>query len=61
MIAYLITSGLLLSVFYAFFMLFMRKTTFFTFNRFALLAGSVLCLAPMLTGVCSGLWNGDIH
>ncbi len=45
MIAYLITSGLLLSVFYAFFMLFMRKTTFFTFNRFALLAGSLLCLA----------------
>lgn len=45
MIAYLITSGLLLSVFYAFFMLLMRKTTFFTFNRFALLAGSLLCLA----------------
>lgn len=45
MIAYLIRSGLLLSVFYAFFMLFMRKTTFFTFNRFALLAGSLLCLA----------------
>ena len=44
MIAYLITSGLLLSVFYAFFMLFMRKTTFFTFNRFALLTGSLLCL-----------------
>ena len=45
MIAYLITSGMLLSVFYAFFMLFMRKTTFFTFNRIALLAGSLLCLA----------------
>ncbi len=45
MIAYLITSGLLLSVFYAFFMLLMRKTTFFAFNRFALLAGSLLCLA----------------
>ena len=45
MIAYLITSGMLLSVFYAFFMLFMRKTTFFTFNRFALLVGSLLCLA----------------
>ena len=48
MIAYLITSGLLLSVFYAFFMLFMRKTTFFTFNRFALLSGSLLCLALQL-------------
>lgn len=45
MIAYLITSGLLLSVFYAFFMLLMRKTTFFTFNRFSLMAGSLLCLA----------------
>lgn len=45
MIAYIVTSGLLLSVFYAFFMLLMRKTTFFTFNRFALLAGSLLCLA----------------
>lgn len=45
MIAYLMTSGALLSVFYAFFMLLMRKTTFFTFNRFALLFGSLLCLA----------------
>lgn len=45
MIAYIVTSGLLLSVFYAFFMLLMRKTTFFTFNRFALMAGSLLCLA----------------
>lgn len=45
MIAYIVTSGLLLSVFYAFFMLLMRKTTFFTFNRFSLMAGSLLCLA----------------
>ncbi len=45
MIAYIVTSGLLLSVFYAFFMLLMRKTTFFTFNRFTLMAGSLLCLA----------------
>ncbi len=45
MIAYIVTSGLLLSVFYAFFILLMRKTTFFTFNRFSLMAGSLLCLA----------------
>ena len=31
MTAYLLTSSLLLTVFYAFFMLFMRKTTFFRF------------------------------
>ena len=49
------TSGLLLSVFHAFFMLFMRKTTFFTFNRFALLAGSLLCLAlPLVRWDFSG-------
>lgn len=45
MIAYIVTSGLLLSVFFAFFLLLMRKTTFFTFNRFSLMAGSLLCLA----------------
>ena len=60
MIAYLITSGLLLSVFYAFFMLFMRKTTFFTFNRFALLTGSLLCLAlPLVHWDFSGTVVAD--
>ena len=60
MIAYLITSGLLLSVFHAFFMLFMRKTTFFTFNRFALLAGSLLCLAlPLVHWDFSGTVVAD--
>lgn len=55
MIAYIVTSGLLLSVFYAFFMLLMRKTTFFTFNRFALMAGSLLCLAlPLIHWDFSG-------
>ena len=39
MTAYLLKSALLLAVFYAFFLLFMRKTTFFRFNRMALLAG----------------------
>lgn len=61
MITYLITSGLLLSVFYAFFMLFMRKTTFFTFNRFVLLAGSLLCLAlPLIHWDFSGTVVSDV-
>lgn len=56
MIAYIVTSGLLLSVFYAFFMLLMRKTTFFTFNRFSLMAGSLLCLAlPLIHWDFSGI------
>ena len=44
MTAYLLTSSLLLTVFYAFFMLFMRKTTFFRFNRAAVLAGTLACM-----------------
>ena len=61
MIAYLITSGMLLSVFYAFFMLFMRKTTFFTFNRIALLAGSLLCLAlPLVHWDFSGIVAANV-
>ncbi len=61
MIAYLMTSGLLLSVFHAFFMLFMRKTTFFTFNRFALLAGSLLCLVlPLVRWDFSGTAFSDV-
>ena len=35
---------LLLSVFYAFFLLFMRKTTFFRFNRAVLTGGTLVCL-----------------
>jgi len=46
---YLIKSGVLLSLFYLFFILFMRKATFFQFNRIALLVGSVVCLTlPLL-------------
>ena len=41
---YIGRSGLYLSLFYAFFLLFMRHTTLFRFNRIALLAGSALCL-----------------
>lgn len=39
----------LLTAFYAFFMLFMRKTTFFRFNRIVLLAGTAVCmLLPLI-------------
>ena len=46
---YILRSGLYLGVFYAFYLLVMRRTTFFRLNRVALLLGSVLCaLLPML-------------
>lgn len=41
---YLLKSTLLLAVFYAFFLLVMRRSGWFRFNRFTLLAGSVVCL-----------------
>lgn len=44
MIAWILKTALLLAGFYSFFMLFMRKTTLFRFNRVILLAGTVLCL-----------------
>jgi len=46
---YIARSGLYLGVFYAFYLLVMRRTTFFRFNRIAMLAGSVACaLLPVL-------------
>lgn len=46
---YILRSGLYLAVFYAFYMLVMRRTTFFRLNRIALLAGSVICaVLPLL-------------
>ena len=46
---YILRSGLYLGIFYAFYMLVMRRTTCFRFNRAALLLGSVICaLLPML-------------
>ena len=46
---YIARSGLYLGVFYAFYLLVMRRTTFFRFNRIALLAGSSVCaLLPLL-------------
>lgn len=44
MIAWILKTALLLAGFYSFFLLFMRKTTFFRFNRVILLTGTVLCL-----------------
>ncbi|MCQ2182705.1 MAG: M56 family metallopeptidase [Bacteroidales bacterium] len=44
MIGYLIKSGVLLTVFHAFFILFMRRTTFFRFNRIMLLLGTAICM-----------------
>ena len=46
---YILRSGLYLGVFYAFYLLVMRRTTFFRLNRVVLLAGSMLCaLLPLL-------------
>ena len=44
MTVWILKSTLLLTAFYAFFMLFMRKTTFFRFNRAAVLAGTLACM-----------------
>ena len=41
---YIARVGLYLSLFYAFYLLVMRRTTFFRLNRVLLLAGSYLCL-----------------
>ena len=46
---YIARAGLYLSLFYAFYLLVMRRTTFFRLNRVLLLAGSYLCLVlPMI-------------
>lgn len=46
---YLLRSGLYIGIFYAFFLLVMRKTTFFRLNRILLLAGTAVCmLLPLL-------------
>ena len=46
---YIGRSGLYLGLFYAFYMLVMRRTTFFRFNRVAMLIGTLVCvLLPLL-------------
>lgn len=44
LILYTIKSTLYLSVFYAFFMLVMRKTTFIRLNRIVFMTGTLTCL-----------------
>lgn len=41
---YLIKSTVYLGLFYAFFMIAMRRTTFFRFNRLMLLVGTFVCM-----------------
>ena len=56
---YIVRSGLYLGVFYAFYLLVMRRTTFFRLNRAALLVGSVLCaLLPLLRVRSAQLFMG---
>ena len=43
-ILYIIKSTLFLTVFYSFFMLVMRRTTFFRFNRIAFILGTAICM-----------------
>ena len=48
-LTYLLRSALYLLVFYAFFLLVLRRSSAFRFNRFALLGGTVVCLLlPLL-------------
>ena len=51
MMAYIITSGLMLSLFSLFFILVMKRTTFFRFNRIMLMAGSFTCLLLPLSDI----------
>lgn len=43
-IIYIIKSTLFLTIFYSFFMLVMRRTTFFRFNRIAFILGTAICM-----------------
>ena len=46
---YLLRASLYLAIFYAFYLLVMRRTSLFRFNRIALLSGTVIChLLPLL-------------
>ena len=59
---YIGRAGLYLGLFYAFYLLVMRRTTFFRLNRVLLLAGSYLCLLlpfiPLRTVSASALASG---
>ena len=58
MVAYIIKSSLLLTLFYAFFILFMRKTTFFRFNRMALIMGTAACMLLPLVNFSADMIAG---
>ena len=46
---YLVRASLYLAIFYAFYLLVMRRTSLFRFNRIVLLLGTVFChLLPLL-------------
>ena len=55
MIPWLLNSGVLLAIFYLFYLLFMRKNTFFRFNRIAIFVGSAICFILPLINVGSFL------
>jgi TonB family protein len=55
MIPWLLKSGVLLAIFYLFYLLFMRKNTFFRFNRIAIFVGSAICFILPLINVGSFL------
>lgn len=55
MVAYIIKSSLLLALFYAFFILFMRRTTFFRFNRVSLMFGTACCMFLPLLNFSTGM------
>ncbi len=49
---------MLLMLFYAFFILFMRKTTFFRFNRMALMLGTAVCMLLPLVDFSTEMMAG---
>lgn len=55
---YVIKSTVYLTVFYAFFILFMKKTTFFRFNRIMFMAASALCFILPAVDVSPAIFAG---
>ena len=55
---YVIKSTVYLTVFYAFFLLFMKKTTFFRFNRIMFMAASALCFILPAVDVSPAIFAG---
>ena len=57
LILYIAESTLYLSAFYIFFILTMRKTTFFRFNRMAFISGTILCILLPLLNIQMPEWT----